>query len=274
MLSTRLTSNTHGGSNSSANRTDRASPSSSHGSVLRRSVVVFDVLTQCDAIGGHFAVSAEPLRSSADPSRREVVGRMPRGLRQPVAFVAAPTRCAGSTPRRRRAPAAATIAQCVSPRHSRKQFTACQPESTGRRATPCEVRAEEHPAHGGQLVDDRPQPGPSSASGSDVGRVLAEALRARLRRVRATRRRTSCAASTRSNVSRMPSRADRAERRDRRRPVLPPRAARRAPRCNPADRQPERPYRAIAPDPRRSSRRSSVRYRAFRRARCHFRFSM
>ncbi len=216
-----------------------------------------------DAAGAARSRRRSPRRRGPDPfgsrtptpaSSSSGLGAARRG--QPVAFVAEP----GVVQDRRLdavSPAAATSAQWVSPRHSRRQFTACQPDSTGsagRGIRRCAAKNTRPDASGAASTTGH-SAGPSSASGSRIaGAYAAQPFEHGLVAGRPHRSKRGV---SRDEVEGEPDagRADRAERGDHR--VGAGRRKRSGAGGDVAERarQPERARSARPrPDPRRSSR--------------------
>ena len=161
-------------------------------------------------------------------------------------------------------PAATTSAQCVSPRHSRRQLTACHPDRTGsagrgiRRWAPKNTRPTD-----GERVHHGPEVAARSRPGCRAGRGRGSASPSRTASSRAAHIRANPSASSRSNTAAMPRGLMRAEGgghrgRDRPAPGAPPgrRCSRAGRRDPPAGRAPRSGRRH--PGPRRSSRRWSA----------------
>ena len=188
-MSTRRNSASHGGSKSSAKRSERSSPSNSHGKVLSRSVSSSMCCRNATPSAFTSPSRARPLRSSEDHARDEIVGRGAARLRQPVAFVAQPrvvqdrrfhaveSGRGDDRPVRVAAPFAETVHRMPTGEH----------EIDGARHA--QVRGEEDAADGGQYVDDRPQRRAERGERLENRWCVTRAIRhVRLRRARSTRR--------------------------------------------------------------------------------------
>ena len=88
--STRASSSSHGGSKRSANSTERAWPSRSQGSVVRRSVSSSSHWRRATPSALTTRSAARPRRPRVPPRPLDRLGRVAPRLRQPVALVAQP----------------------------------------------------------------------------------------------------------------------------------------------------------------------------------------